>query len=260
MTPIAERHIDAIVKYINIDGKWTMPKFRYDSYCEIAERMIASNSPFEHKDGLLLMGLCQYAYGNPLDALDSIRQFVAIDSSNIEIVGIYLALLSAHAKIDEAIWAYEQYYIDNDLVNDLHHANAFAHLSLVMRLGFNPSRIATLFEIPNENHLINELYHTMQLETELIESANISPEIVREVVASAMSLLLSIGSYTVDSYQFRINEPNDDVYVDIMVRDIDDETMLELNDAWLDDIVSHQSTYSFSELSRVVVSFRAGEQ
>ena len=90
---------------------------------------------------------------------------------------------------------------------------------------------------------------------EVLKYTQIDRELFLEVMGVAIKTLSEFGNFTI-GYRVNARHPNDDLIINIVSEQIDIELMNELNEAWLENILDHETDYEFNQISRLLVNFR----
>lgn len=259
-------HLNNLVEYANKQGKRSMPKFRYDGYMEIGQQMAQSKNPSERKEGLLMVALSHHAYGQLEQAMNVLDKYLELDNTHLNAVGAYLYLLRMHGRIQEAITLAENFFRSiptsshQTSLNDLLFQQVVSEYLHTIDSSFDTNKFddpvwKDTFGWLADDEAIQQVHKNMKINQNIIQQANIDVALVQEVIQVSECLLGQFGNFAF-STNMHIHEPNDDLYIDMLVDGLSIDEMNELNEKWLDTMLDHQSSYPFDQVSRVLVNFR----
>lgn len=246
--------VDSVAKFANKKGRWSLTNFNYTSWLEISDRLLESNL----EDAYTIKALTYYTNGELSNFLEYATKLFEI-SKQPSTFNIYLTAVHTNGKIEDTIKIFDE-YIDS--------------LSSKSTIRFLLSNHITYARYGLDNHTLEKNYEKFQdilddkirgfmlntirlnnRDLEILKFAGIEKALFLEVMGVAIQTLSEIGNF-ITGYRIHARQPNDDLTISIHGELIDIEIMHDLNEAWLDKIVDHESTYDFDQLSRVLVNFQ----
>lgn len=247
---------NSVARNANRKGKWDISKFQYDSWLEMSDRLVASN--FE--EAYMIKALTYFMNGELVSFLEYATDLFD-NVKNFNTFNIYLAALHINGQLENTTIVFDQ-YIDQLSSVDNYHLLLNNHITYA-RYALNNTTLEKnykKFEKRLDAETKGFILETMALNKRDLETLNfvgIDKDLFLEVMGVAIQTLGEVGNF-VTGYGIRARKPNDDLILSIHGQEIDIELMHELNEAWLDKIVDHESKYDFKQISRVLVNFQPG--
>lgn len=257
--PKAKKITSRIVTYANTKGRWDIPSFVYDQAQEVAQKLIDSSDLYNKTEGYFLRSLAHFSNGEHSQAITSFENLFELEVRT-DVLSLYITVLIKQGHLEKASNIYDKYYVSEKVV--VPQDKLFASILLLNRMLLDIDKQNNYLRLYKQQDLPEGYMKAMLLNNEFIREdlANIAMSgldkaLVQEVIAVATKTSSKIGKFKT-IFRTYINKPNDDLYINIYVDDVDFQTMDDLNEGWLEAMVDHDSNFDFSDLSRVLVNFR----
>lgn len=253
--PKAEKLVSRVITYVNEGGVWHIPKFVYDNALLTSDKLIANPNSYRKAEGYLLRSITYFASGEHIDAIDNFEKLFQFEL-NPEIMSLYMSTLISQGKVEDAESFYKMY---KDSIDE---TAFFLEIILLNRVALDLTKSNGYIQEYIDKDVPRRYIEMLQSNHKLveedltnIEGANLDTALVQEVLAIATKVMTATGNFNA-TFRSYIDKPNDNLYINIYISNIDFEVMDGLNESWLEAMVDHDSSYDFSKLSRVVVNFR----
>lgn len=251
---VPNKIVESVAKCANKKGRWSLTSFNYNSWLEISDRLLVSNL----EDAYTIKALTYYTNGELDKFLEYATKLFEI-SKQPSTFNLYLTAVHTNGKIEETIEIFDQ-YVDNLSSKSTIRFLLSNHITYA-RYGLDNNTLEknfNKFQGILDDKIRGFMANTIKLnnrDLEILKYAGIEKALFLEVMGVAIQTLSEIGNF-ITGYRIHARQPNDDLTISIHGEKIDIELMNELNEAWLDKIVDHESTYDFNQLSRVLVNFQ----
>lgn len=253
---LPDKIVNSVARHVNRKGRWHVSRFNYDSWMELSDRI--SNSNLE--EAYIIKALTYYTNGE----LDHFLEYATklFDTyKNFDTFNIYITAVHTNGQLEHTINIFDE-YVDHVSADEDYHLLFRNHITHA-RYALNNSTLEENYEKYQkvlDKEIRSLMFDTIKLndrDLKTLRFAGIDKELFLEVMGVAVQTLSEFGNFVTD-YGLHIKKPNDDLTLSIHGEKIDIELMHELNEAWLDKIVDHESEYPFDQLSRVLVNFQPG--
>lgn len=247
---------NSVARSANRKGRWDISKFHYNSWLEMSDKLATSN--FE--EAYMIKALTYFMNGELVKFLEYATELFN-EVKNFNTFNIYLAAVHINGQLENTTRLFDQ-YIDELSSADNYHlllANHFTYARYALdnaTLERNYKKFEKRLDAETRGFLL-ETIKLNERDLKTLDFAGIDKALFLEVMGVAIQTLGELGNF-VTGYGIRARRPNDDLILSIHGQEIDIELMHELNEAWLDKIVDHESTYDFKQISRVLVNFQPG--
>lgn len=255
LQPKAEKLVNRVITYVNDGGVWRIPKFIYDNAHLTADKLIASPNSYRKAEGYLLRSITYFSNGEHIHAIENFEKLFEFEH-NPEVMSLYMSTLISQGKIEDAESFYKTY---KDSVEE---TTFFLEIILLNRVALDLTKSSGYIQEYIDKDVSGRYIEMIQSNHKLIEkdltnieAANLDKDLVQEVLAITTKVMAATGNFDA-TFRSYINKPNDNLYINMYISDIDFEVMDKLNESWLEAMVDHDSSYDFSEISRVLVNFR----
>lgn len=247
---------NSVARSANRKGKWNISSFNYNSWLKMSDRLISSNA----EEAYMIKALTYFMNGELPNFLEYATKLFD-EVKNFNTFNIYLAAVHVNGQLENTTSLFDE-YID-ELSNADNYRLLLANHLTYARYALDNSTLEKNYEKfkkrldADTKGFILETIELNKRDLSILNFAGIDKALFLEVMGVAIQTLGEVGNF-VTGYGIHARRPNDDLTLSIHAQEIDIELMHELNEAWLNKIVDHESTYDFEQLSRVLVNFQPG--
>lgn len=249
-----QKIITSIANHINKCGRWNLSKFTYNSWLTLSDNLLN----IDIEEAYTIKALTYYANGESLMFLEYATKLIEVSEKQASF-SIYLTAIHNSGLIKKSVELFDDYIKRNQYFNIEHTLlrNHATHSRCALEnetLEKCYDKFQGILSDELKSIMMQTIYYNNQ-DLEVLKYAQIDKELFLEVMGVAIKTLSEFGNFTI-GYRVNARYPNDDIVINIVSEQIDIELMNELNEAWLENILDHQTDYEFKQISRLLVNFR----
>lgn len=249
-----QKIITSIANHVNKRGRWNLSKFTYDSWLKLSDNLLK----VDVEEAYTIKALTYYANGESLMFLEYATKLIEVSKKQSSF-SIYLTAIHNMGLIEKSVALFDN-YIELNQYSNIEHTLLQNHTTH-SRCALENKTLEKCYD--KFQGILNDELKSIMMQTidyntqdlEVLKYAQIDRELFLEVMGVAIKTLSSFGNFTI-GYRVNARRPNDDVVINIVSEQIDIKLMNELNEAWLENILDHETKYEFKQISRLLVNFR----
>lgn len=249
-----QKIINSIANHINKCGRWSLSRFTYNSWLILSDSLLS----IDIEEAYTIKALTYYANGENLMFLEYATRLVEVSEKQSSF-SIYLTAIHNSGLIEESVELFDDYIehiqpfnIDYTLLQNHATHSRCALRNETLTKCYN--KFQSILSDELKGIIIQTIDYNNQ-DLEVLKYTQIDRELFLEVMGVAIKTLSEFGNFTI-GYRVNARHPNDDLIINIVSEQIDIELMNELNEAWLENILDHETDYEFNQISRLLVNFR----